>query len=204
MVETAPIVVVKVGGSLFGWPSLAPRLETFLDVGLGGPARVVLIAGGGPLADSLRALDAVHGLGDEAAHRLALGAMDLTAELLARLVARSRYVRGLDDLADAWGGRLRPVLAVRRHLEEVDERGGDPLPLSWDVTSDAIAARVADRLGADRLVLLKSRAAHEATRAEAAANGLVDPAFPAASARLACVEVVALRDVDARPRRLAP
>jgi len=204
MVEAAPIVVVKVGGSLLGWPSLAPRLEAFLDAGLGGPARVVLIAGGGPLADAIRSLDAAHGLGDEAAHRLALGAMDLTAELLARLIARSRCVRGLDGLSDAWRDGLRPVLAVRRHLEEVDERGDDPLPLSWDVTSDAIAARVADRLGADRLVLLKSRAADAATRAEAAANGLVDPAFPAASARLACVEVVSLRDVDARPRRLAP
>ena len=43
-----------------------------------------------------------------------------------------------------------PVLAPYRWLREAD-----PLPHSWDVTSDSIAAWVASRIGARRLILIK-------------------------------------------------
>ena len=56
----------------------------------------------------------------------------------------------------------------------------DPdLPQSWDVTSDSLAAWLARRLEARRLVLVKSVAAPAPLTAEAlAARGLVDPLFP--------------------------
>ena len=46
-------------------------------------------------------------------------------------------------------GRV-PVIAPYRWLREAD-----PLPHSWDVTSDSIAAWLASALGAARLVLVK-------------------------------------------------
>jgi dihydroneopterin aldolase len=48
-------------------------------------------------------------------------------------------------------------------------RAADPLPHSWDVTSDSIAAWVAGALGAAALVLVKA--------AGAAGDGLVDAYF---------------------------
>ncbi len=204
MAESRPLVVVKVGGSLLDWPELTVRLETFLgsDVAReGGPhPRFVLIVGGGPVADAIRALDKAQGFGAARAHRLALGAMDLTAELLAGELSGGLLVRSLEELPGAWRAERRPILAVRRYMEEVDEPGGDPLPRSWSVTSDSIAARIADRLGADRLILLKSTATAASSRREAAEAGLVDPVFPKASALLGRVEVVALREPD-RPIR---
>ncbi|KAJ3059397.1 hypothetical protein HK102_010021, partial [Quaeritorhiza haematococci] len=142
----------------------------------------------------------VHGLGAERAHRLALGAMDLTAELLAGELSGGLLVRSLEELPGAWKEGRLPVLAVRRYMEEVDEAGDSPLPVSWRTTSDSIAARIADRLGADRLILLKSASSVASTRREAAEVDLVDPVFPEASARLGRVEVVAFRDPD-RPIR---
>jgi aspartokinase-like uncharacterized kinase len=193
--EDQPPVVVKVGGSLLTWPELPGRLARWLDAERG--ARLVLIAGGGPAADFVRRLDAAHRLGDEPAHRLALHALDLTAEALARLVPGSRVVRRLAELPTAWDAGLRPILAPRPHLEEVDESRADRLAFSWSVTSDSIAARVAVDLRATRLVLLKSTTVVDAvTRLDAARAGLVDPCFPAAAEALDRVELVDLRGLE--------
>ncbi|APW58752.1 hypothetical protein [Paludisphaera borealis] len=189
--DDAPLIVVKVGGSLLTWPELPERLARWLDEER--PARLVLIAGGGPAADFVRTLDAMHRLGDEAAHRLALHAMDFTAETLAGLLPGSRVVRRLVELPSVWHAGWRPILAPRLYLEEVDERRADRLAFSWEVTSDAIAARVAIDLRATRLVLLKSTATGAVTRSEAARAGLVDPYFPDASEALDRVEIVDLR-----------
>ena len=75
--------------------------------------RMVLIAGGGPAADLVRALDRIHGLGDETAHRLALHAMDLTAIILAELLPGTVAVDRLDALAAVWAAGSIPVLAPR-------------------------------------------------------------------------------------------
>lgn len=197
-----PIAVVKIGGSLLTWPELPKRLEAFLSREEGGGRRVVLIVGGGSAADLVRTLDATHGLGDEAAHRLALRALDFTAELLAGLLPSSRVARRLDELPTIQRSGLRPVLAPRLHLEKEDERRPDRLPFSWNVTTDSIAARIAETLGGGRLILLKSAsAAVGMSRVEAARSGLVDSFFPEAARALERVEIVNLRDgsMESRP-----
>ncbi|QEH37346.1 Amino acid kinase family protein [Aquisphaera giovannonii] len=203
-------VVVKVGGSLLGWPELPGRLAGWLDAqrASGAPSAdpvLIVIAGGGPFADAVRDLDRVHGLGDEAAHRLAIRSMDLTAALLAGLLPGSRLVAGRRELLASC--RLGAVLVATPGplLRDLDDAGPDPLPSSWDVTSDSIAARIAARLGASRLVLLKSRPiADGASLREAAAIGLVDPRFPEVAAGLRRIEVVSLRDPALPPSRLRP
>jgi aspartokinase-like uncharacterized kinase len=60
-----------------------------------------------------------------------------------------------------------------------DEARAGRLPQTWAVTSDAIAARVAEQLGATRLVLLKSVPVPADVDWRAAARlGLVDATFP--------------------------
>lgn len=198
------VVVVKVGGSLLTWPKLAESLEAFLDDEAGRGSRVVLIAGGGPAADLVGEVDSSRGLGDETAHRLALRAMDFTAELLAALLPGARVATRLDELPALWREDRPPILAPRVYLEEVDELRPDRLPFSWSVTSDSIAARVAETLGAERLVLFKSASAREgATREEVARAGLVDSFFPEATRALERVEVVNLRESPRESRALA-
>jgi hypothetical protein len=71
------------------------------------------------------------------------------------------------------------------------------------VTSDSIAARLAVRLGAQELLLLKSAPLPPgADRAEAARLGLVDPAFPAVARPLRSVRYQHLRDPSASARPL--
>ncbi len=134
-----------------------------------------------------------------AAHALALRALDLTAHVFATLVTGVRVVERLEDFEPVWQEGRIPLLAPRRFLDEDDQRP-DPLPHHWDVTTDAIAARLAVRLEARELVLLKSATLPKGTDRRAAARlGLVDPAFPAVSAPLRRVTYLNLRDPTARP-----
>jgi aspartokinase-like uncharacterized kinase len=158
------MIVVKVGGSLYDHPRLGPGLRAYLDA-LGAP--VLLVPGGGPLADAVRRLDRTHRLGAEAAHWLALRALAVATGFLEAVALRP------EDPTPR-----RTVLDPYRFAVE-DEARPDHLPHSWDVTSDSIAARAAAVSGAERLVLLKSVDVPPGTPwAEAAARGWVDPHFP--------------------------
>jgi 5-(aminomethyl)-3-furanmethanol phosphate kinase len=186
-------VVIKVGGSLLDWPALPERLSTYLE-SQGAEARV-LIVGGGKAADVVRELDGVHNLGPRRSHTLALHAMDLTAHLLAALLPTAQVVTRVERLPTLWRGSALPILSPRRFLDGADARSPDPLPASWDVTSDSIAARVAVYLQAQELVLLKSAPIPpDADRNAAARLGLVDPAFPGVARGLDRIAYVNLRD----------
>jgi aspartokinase-like uncharacterized kinase len=192
MIDERPIAVVKVGGSLLEWPALPAALRRSLDARIG--QRLVLVPGGGEAADLVRRLDRLHALGDAAAHALALRALDLTAHALAAIVPGLEVLDDCSDLGPSWRGGRIPVLAPRQFLAE-DDRRSDALPHGWIVTSDSIAARLAVRLEASELVLLKSASAPAAIdRAGAARLGLVDAAFPLAARDLERVTLVNLRD----------
>jgi aspartokinase-like uncharacterized kinase len=192
------VTVIKVGGSLLEWPELPRRLAAFLDDhrrdGDLSTSHYTLMAGGGLAADLIRTMDQIHGLGDERAHRLAIDALDLNARILAAILPGCLVVEGPEELHLACDHGQIAVLAPSRFLEELDDRRPDPLPASWDVTSDSIAARIAVGLNASRLVLLKSACLPPgAGRADAAKLGLVDPFFPVAARELTIVEYICLR-----------
>ena len=115
-------VVVKVGGSLLGWPELPGRLTGWLEMRqTNDPAEaIVLIAGGGTAADWIRSLDRVYKLGDEAAHWLAVCSLDLTAAVLTKLLPHSIMVERLAELAAARDSGMTPILAPRKVLDEIE------------------------------------------------------------------------------------
>ena len=199
-----PIVVVKVGGSLLDWPGLGPALRRFLDRRISRDDRPVLVVGGGGAADWVRDLDRIHGLGESAAHLLAIRSLDLTAHALARLVPGLEVAESAADLSPVWRSGLTPILAPRRMLDADDlSSSSAALPHSWDVTSDAISARLAVLLGAGELVLLKSvSVAPRVTPEEATRAGIVDRAFTEASRWVPSILVVNLRDDLAEGTRL--
>lgn len=144
-----PHAVVKLGGSLLASDALPPLLATLTD--LARVRRLLVIPGGGPFADAVRSVCARHRPGPTAAHWMAVLAMDQHAQLLAALAPGAALVSSGDGIAAALDARRLAILAPHRWL-----RAADPLPHRWDVTSDSIAAWFAARLGAPRLVLLKS------------------------------------------------
>jgi len=129
--------------------------------------RLLVVPGGGPFADAVREVDRRLRLSNDAAHWMAVLAMDQYAHLVAARLAGSVLVAEPRGIAAALGagavGRI-PVLAPYRWLRETD-----PLPHEWMVTSDSIAAWVAGMVCARRLVLVKPPGA--------AGNELVDAYF---------------------------
>jgi len=143
------LVVVKIGGGLTAVSGALQRV--CCTVAAAARHRpIVVVPGGGPFADAVRNFDRQVGLSPEAAHWMALLAMDQYAHVLAGLIAGSTLVEEPGDAAALLkvGGPV--VLAPSRWM-----RAADVLPHSWDATSDSIAAFVAGALEADRLVLVK-------------------------------------------------
>ncbi|MFO0800216.1 MAG: hypothetical protein U0804_22340 [Gemmataceae bacterium] len=177
------MIVVKVGGSLYDWPGLGPALRAF--VAALNPAPVLLVPGGGGFADAVRALHHAHGFTEEQAHWLAIDSLWPAAKFLSQLLGA-----GLTDSPTAKAARVT-VFDVTTYCRSYPV----PLPHSWDVTTDSLAAWVARAARADRLILLKSVDVPPGTSwDEAAARGWVDGYFTRALAGFAGrVEAVNLR-----------
>jgi aspartokinase-like uncharacterized kinase len=172
--------VVKLGGSLVSDPVLPALLQSLAD--LAKTRKLVVVPGGGPFADAVRATCEAHDPGPSAAHWMAILAMDQHAHLLAGLLPGGVLASAPRELHEITASRRLALLAPFLWL-----RRADPLPHGWHVTSDSIAAWVAAQLGAPRLVLLKSvegvaaadgSLALEADATAAAAQGVVDDYFP--------------------------
>ncbi len=144
-------LVIKVGGSLARDGRLAERLRPIQL--LRKRQAVLVVPGGGAFADTVRAVSARHGLGESTAHWMAILGMDQYAHVLGDLLVGGVVMRRPAGIARALVEGALPVLAPFEWIHDVD-----PLPHSWSVTGDSIAAWVAGELAARKLILLKSRA----------------------------------------------
>ena len=79
-----PVNILKVGGSLYDLPDLGSRLQPWLSQAKS--TDIILVPGGGVTVDVIRDFDRIHRLGEKRAHWLALYAMRLNAEFLAKLL----------------------------------------------------------------------------------------------------------------------
>jgi aspartokinase-like uncharacterized kinase len=127
-----PPVVVKLGGSLFN------RVPYLVPVLLASGRPLFIVPGGGMFADAVRKSP----VDNDSAHWMAIASMDPYGWFI---TSHGILATALLQAPD------RPVV----FLPYCSMRQHDPLPHSWDVTSDSIAAWVANELGLD-LLLLKS------------------------------------------------
>jgi 5-(aminomethyl)-3-furanmethanol phosphate kinase len=144
------LTVVKVGGGLAreaGDGALRTLCRAIGDAGVRHP--LLVVPGGAGFADAVREHDGRFALRSATAHRMAILAMEQFGWLLCDLIPGAVPCPDL-PVAHAAAARGRtPVLLPAALL------AGDPLPASWAVTSDSIAAWVAGAGHAARLVLVK-------------------------------------------------
>jgi aspartokinase-like uncharacterized kinase len=148
------------------------------------PAINILIAGGGKLVDAIRDTIDIHSMTDESAHWLCIDAMSVTSRLLTELLIDSERITEFDDLRRrvTTSTNLTIVFDPNEFLQNHEsQQPGHLLPHNWAATSDSIAARLAEVLSADELVLLKSADPPASEPRVLADLGYVDQHFPAFS-----------------------
>ncbi len=140
--------VIKIGGSLSHKPEELKALCQHLSQ-ISEKHRIVVVPGGAEFADCVRELDKRFSLSAKAAHRMAIMGMDQYGLLLSELMLTCLVTDSLIDTRVAANGGLVVFLPSRFMFMD------DGLPNSWDVTSDSIAAYIAGKIWAERLLLVK-------------------------------------------------
>jgi aspartokinase-like uncharacterized kinase len=132
------LTVVKVGGGI------GDHALPGVCAALGRRRSLLVVPGGGRFADAVREADRRFALSAETAHRMAILGMEQFGWLLSDLIPGAVRCTDLEWIDP---DRTSVLLPAGLPLD---------LPASWDVTSDSIAAWVARKAGAGRLVLVKA------------------------------------------------
>src|SRR5215470_16853240 len=160
-------IVIKLGGSL----AFSPDLKEWITAIAHCAGRVVIVPGGGPFADQVRAAQARMGFDDRTAHRMALLAMEQYGCAIKSLHKALSLADSPDAIRRGLASGEVPVWLPLRMARDVTD-----IPQSWDVTSDSLAAWLAGKIGAARLLLVKQvEPAHGTARvADLAERDIVD------------------------------
>ncbi|MBN1568122.1 MAG: hypothetical protein JXA73_09760 [Acidobacteria bacterium] len=141
--------VVKIGGSLCrsgGLKLLCREIRR-----MGERYHLLVVPGGGEFADQVREMYRRFRLEETTAHYMALLAMDQFGYMLHELIPGSHVTADLPSACHAAESGTTAVL-----LPSAMVMRSDPLPHSWQITSDTISAWITEQAHCPRLILLKS------------------------------------------------
>ncbi len=169
--------IVKLGGSLADTVDLQAWLGVLACFGGG---RVIIVPGGGPFANQVRRSQELWGFDDQAAHRMALLAMEQYGLMMIGIrpdLKTAATVAELQDVLDRAG--------VAVWLPSRMTAGNEEIPATWDLTADSLAAWLANTVKASMLLLVKSAptAESEISAIKLSGRGWVDPIFPLMTAQ---------------------
>lgn len=184
------MIVVKIGGSLYQNDVLPRWLAMLVELS----ADVVIVAGGGPFADQVRAASQRWSLSEAGAHDMAILAMQQFTYLMRDLEPRLTIT---EDARQGEGARLW----APNQLLLPGGLANDTLERSWQTTSDTIAAWLASEIGASRLCLIKSKRLEDSDITNWEKTDLVDNNFSKLAAKLTLpIDIYYALDIDAFAR----
>jgi len=166
------LTVVKLGGST----AADTRLSEWIEALTQATQPLIIVPGGGPFADQVREMQTRLGFSDAAAHVMAILAMEQFGVLICDLNPRFRPARQPQDVRQAIEEGKIPVW-----LPSAMTIGRSDIPVSWEVTSDSLAAWLAGTIRADTILLIKQTDdfSQEDDKTTIQARGIVDEAFDA-------------------------
>ncbi|MCW3134314.1 MAG: hypothetical protein N2V78_08320 [Methanophagales archaeon] len=139
-------VIIKLGGSLIEkGRDIIRFLREYVDEKEKAPT-IILIPGGGPFAEVVRNVSADMSISEETAHWMAVLAMHQYGLLLANGEIGIALVESMKEIDGAEPIRILLPYEVLK--------ADDCLPHTWDVTSDTIAAFVANKIGEKTFIKL--------------------------------------------------
>jgi 5-(aminomethyl)-3-furanmethanol phosphate kinase len=172
--------VIKLGGSLLDWEHLPNRFPKLVEQ-LTPPLPALIVVGGGRVVEAIRDYDQIHSLDAVAVHWLCVDLMNATARL-AQLVFPEWDLLSTPEALSNWLDKLPlssssskrasgelippgphpqpsefPLAFISPSAFYTPEFHSESLPKSWATTSDSISALLARQVGAQQLLLVKSR-----------------------------------------------
>ena len=168
MMPASTLWVIKLGGSFWAAEALLAWLEALAK------SAVIVVPGGGVFADAVREAQERWGFDDQLAHRLAISAMHQYGLMLQGLCPELQTATQPSLLKEAIKNG-QSILWLPDAASLMDPR----IKASWEVTSDSLAAWLAENLGAEHLLLVKSvnPPPGEAKISDLIDRGVVDSAF---------------------------
>jgi aspartokinase-like uncharacterized kinase len=112
---------------------------------------VVIVPGGGAFADQVRLAQQHWQFDDNTAHHMALLAMQQMALMIKGLKPEFVIAHAVAAIHEALNRQKTVIWSP--DIIELDSAG---IPSSWDITSDSLAAWLANELSATELILIKS------------------------------------------------
>jgi len=135
------MIVVKLGGSLYNCPELTHWLKQLRT--LSNEEAIVIVPGGGPFADQVRAAQKTHSLNDSTAHYMALLAMKQFGLMMIDIEPGCQIFS------------LKKTAPLSVWLPDSDLLSETSIKKNWDISSDSLALWLATKLNAEQLILVK-------------------------------------------------
>jgi 5-(aminomethyl)-3-furanmethanol phosphate kinase len=165
------MIVVKLGGSLSRSNALIKSLnsikQNYAD------QSVVIVPGGGAFADQVRLAQQRWQFDDNTAHRMAILAMQQMALLIKGLMDDFSIANSVIDIPKQL--QRQKIVVWSPDIVELDNAA---IRASWDITSDSLAAWLAEAISASKLILVKSAIIDEnMSLCQLAKQAVVDKGF---------------------------
>ena len=163
--------IVKLGGSLLDYPGLKKWLEVLSNTA----APMVIVPGGGPLANAVRNAQMHRKFTDAVGHHMGLLAMEQNAYYLSRLNPKLEPCDNWPAMQKSLANGKLPVwLPAQMVMADPD------IVRDWTVTSDSLSVWLASRIQCDGLILVKScpLSGKHTTAKQLSQKGIVDQSFP--------------------------
>ncbi len=176
LTDRPPQLIVKIGGSL----AKSGALVRILEIVSRSQIDIVIVPGGGVFADAVRADQGRLSYSDKAAHTMAMLAMHQSAIAMSDLAPRLQPIENLAEIEIALKSDRIPVWMPLKVAGQDHD-----IPQDWTITSDGLAARLAQYLNVGHVVLVKPAAPSAVvSAADLASAGVVDQWFAENAERL--------------------
>lgn len=157
--------VIKLGGSLLESGKILVCLNHILKFN----EKTVVVCGGGNFANQVRIAQKKWHFDDVAAHEMAILAMQQTAIMLQNLRPEFTIESSISNFKNHHFSIWSP---------DISDLNSASIKPSWEITSDSLAAWLATKLKAEKLIVVKSCDVDSTLSvAELTAKGIVDGEF---------------------------
>jgi aspartokinase-like uncharacterized kinase len=161
--------VVKLGGSLSHSQALVNCLYAIAG---NSQVKTVIVPGGGDFANQVRLAQQRWRFNDEIAHAMAILAMQQMALLFKGLQPAFILASSISAIEQALAAQVPIIWSPC--IEQLNQAN---IKASWQITSDSLAAWLAQELNADQLQVVKAATIETQNLAQLAWTGVIDEAF---------------------------